>query len=372
MSHGDFGYFFLVFGGRLRLPFQNFGYIILIRAAEPFIIHYERQCAMKITVIFTGGTIACSESNNILSPDGKNRALLLSLYESRYGKNADFICETPYFSLSENNTGENLGVLADCVCKAVNTDCDGVIVAHGTDTLQYSSALLSYALGARSKPVLLVSSRRVLTDEKANGVENFAAAVEFIKGRFGKGVFVSYQNEDGVVYIHRGSRLLPHSELSADIFSIKNQYYGKFENGRFIKNPDYRAKPDEVPPFGKVNLKKYGNSVAVIQPYVGFEYPENVTADCVLIKAYHSGTLCTDDTSFRRFAENLTNGKIPCFVCGCEGESIYESEKIYSEYKITPLPPAALISQYIKAWLCAQTKKDFAEMSRLSLGEDLL
>ena len=327
---------------------------------------------MKITVIFTGGTISCSENGNILSPNKENSALLLSLYESRYGKNANFICETPYFSLSENNTGENLGSLADCVCGAVNTDCDGVIVAHGTDTLQYSSALLSYALGARSKPVIFVSAADALADENSNGVDNFAAAVDFIKGGFGKGVFVSYKNSGGEVYIHRGSRLLPHPELCADLFSVKNQYYGKFENGRFINNPDYRAKPDETAPFGKVNLKKYCDSVAVIQPYVGFEYPENVTADCVLIKAYHSGTLCTDDPSFRRFAKNLKSGKIPCFVCGREGESIYESSLIFEKYGITPLPAASFISQYIKAWLCAENGRDFSKMQRLSLGEDLL
>lgn len=120
--------------------------------------------------------------------------------------------------------------------------------------MQYSAAALSYALGNSCKPVMLVSSNFVLTDESANGLPNFAAAVDFIENKYGNGVFVPYKNSDGKLYIHRASRLLQHSELSDDIFSIKNKYYGSYNGDTFIKNPDFDEKEDEIKPLVKLHF----------------------------------------------------------------------------------------------------------------------
>ncbi|MDE6111619.1 MAG: asparaginase domain-containing protein, partial [Eubacterium sp.] len=165
---------------------------------------------MKILIMFTGGTIGCSSSGGVISPNEENTKLLLELYKKEYSKDVDFEITEPYYALSENNTGKTLEHLISAVCDAVNMDYSGIIVTHGTDTLQYSAAALSYALGNKTIPVLLVSSNYVLTDKKANGLSNFAAAVDFIQNGYGKGVFVPYKNSDNKVYVHRASRLLQH------------------------------------------------------------------------------------------------------------------------------------------------------------------
>lgn len=328
---------------------------------------------MKILVIFTGGTIGSSANNDVISPNEENTHLLLEMYKTTYGAEFEFITAQPYYALSENNTGETLTTLISFVCDNINGDYNGIIVTHGTDTLQFSAAALSYALGADCKPVMLVSSNYVLTDSKANGLLNFATAVDFINGRYGKGVFVPYKNSDGTVYIHRGSRLLPHSELSDDIFSIKNQYYGSYNGNTFIKNSDYTAKKDELSPFGKTVLSDYSSNIMVIHAYVGFKYPtilENTKA--VLIKTYHSGTICTDCKEFQAFAAELRQKNIPCYICGAENRDIYESAKAYKEFDFTILPPAAFIAQYIKLWFAVENEIDFNKIYNKSLGEDLI
>lgn len=328
---------------------------------------------MNILVIFTGGTIGSSVSGSVISTDNANTFLLLDMYKRKTGREINFATAQPYYALSENNTGEQLTALTDCVCDAVNGDYDGVIVTHGTDTLQYSAAALSYALGASTIPVVLVSSNYVLNDERANGLDNFINAVSFIEQKGGRGVFVSYKNTGDAPRVHRASRLLAHSEFSDDVFSVKNQYYGHFENGIFVKNAAYTAKNDEAEPFGKTKFSKECREIKLIQPYVGYGYPKaDDGARAVLIKAYHSGTLCTEDDDFRAFANDLRARKIPCFICGAENKTIYESAEAFADYGFKMLPAASLISQYIKLWCVLEAGRDLEKAMRSSLGEDVI
>lgn len=328
---------------------------------------------MKILVVFTGGTIGSSVNGEIISPDTQKKSLLIKLYNEKRKHNIEFKTVEPYYTLSENNTGLTVTKLISAVCDEIQNNYSGIIVAHGTDTLQYSAAALSYALGSRCIPVMLVSSNYVLNDSRANGPDNFAAAVDFIKGGYGKGVFVPYRNSDGKVYVHRASRLLQHNEFSDDIFSIKNHYFGSYIGDTFIKNPHFKAEKDAVLPFSKAELSEFSKQIKVIQAYAGCDYPavdENIRA--VLIKAYHSGTICTDNSSFKYFAETCRQKKIPCYICGAENRDVYESAKMFAEYGFTVLPPASFISQYVKLWMALSVNIDFESIYRKSLGEDIL
>lgn len=327
---------------------------------------------MSILVVFTGGTIGSAVNGSVISAQKEQARLLLEMYASRHKNDVEFVEAQPYYALSENNTGKTISALVSCVLSEIHKPYDGIIVAHGTDTLQYSAAALSYALGLSCVPVVLVSSAYVLTDKRANGLENFEAAVDFIRNGYGRGVFVSYKNTFGTVYIHRASRLLAHSEYSADLFSVKNQYYGSYENGAFIKNPAYSEMPDELVPFGAVELPEHCNKIAVVQPFAGFEFQKTAAAEAVIIKAYHSGTLCTADSSLSCFAEALKKENIPCFVCGCEGGNIYESACSFERLGFKILPEASFISQYIKLWMAAEKGLDLKDVFRKSLGGDQL
>lgn len=222
-------------------------------------------------------------------------------------------------------------------------------------------------------PIVIVSSNYVLRDERANGLINFEAAVSFIEQKGGNGVFVSYKNHGDVPRIHRASRLLAHDEFSDDVYSVKNQFYGCFMNGAFVKNSRYQEKDDEAQPFGEITLSKSNEKIAVIHQYVGFKYGEpSGSTKAVIIKPYHSGTLCTDSDDFRAFTASMKKKNIPCFLCGAENKTIYESAGVFEECGIKILPRASFISQYIKLWLCAEAGRDFEEAVSLSLGGDII
>ena len=150
---------------------------------------------MNILVIFTGGTIGSAVSDGWISPSDDMKYLLLEKYREKTGDDIEFDTLNPYTILSENLTAEYLNMLTDCVKKNISL-YDGIIVAHGSDTLQYTAAALSLVLGNDIVPVMLVSSNYPLEDERANGTDNFIAATEFITAKAGKGVFISYKNKN--------------------------------------------------------------------------------------------------------------------------------------------------------------------------------
>lgn len=304
---------------------------------------------MKILTLFTGGTIACSSKGGVLSPDKDNGFLLLDMYRETDGT-VDFTAEMPYSILSENLCAENFNTLWSCVSAHDLSKYDGVIVCHGTDTLQYTGAFLSLKLGLCETPVVLVSANYPLNHRRSNGFENFCAAVSFIKSGQGRGVFISYKN-DGEIFanIHRASRALPHLPYSDDLFSLKNQPYGYVKNGVFVKNPAYSETADE---FAVMPDKPLNKTVLYIRPYPGMKYPP-LTDDCkaVLLDSYHSGTIRTDGAELENFCREAENKKIPVCLTGSEDGFNYESKQRYSELGIKVLPVSSPILAYVKLWL---------------------
>ena len=68
--------------------------------------------------------------------------------------------EVLFSIFSENMDFPHLSKLAESVVRHIESGEDGVIVAHGTDTLHYSSAALAFAVQQTPVPICLVGSQR--------------------------------------------------------------------------------------------------------------------------------------------------------------------------------------------------------------------
>ena len=283
---------------------------------------------MKTALIFTGGTIGSKiKTDGYIAPDTDGKHEILNGYDE-----SEFDIFAPYTILSENLDDERLLSLLKCINKNLKTH-DGIIVMHGTDTLQYSAAAASYAFGLDTVPIMFVSSNYVLSDERANGRDNFRAAVDFIKNKRGCGVFISYKNAGEVTKIHRAARVLPYAPYSDYIASIGGEY-GRYEDGNFVKNANYAEIPDETEPFGVADLRKA--KVLKLSAYPDMEI--NTDADIVLIETYHSGTV----------PEAVLNTDRKIFISGVENRVQYESVRAYERENVTVLKKAAAPAMYIK------------------------
>jgi glutamyl-tRNA(Gln) amidotransferase subunit D len=114
----------------------------------------------KVAIISTGGTIA---SRVDYRTGGVRPALTASDLYSVVPELASIarINAQILFSLfSENITPKHWTEIAKAVAVQVEEGVDGVVVAHGTDTMGYTAAALSFALQNLPVPVILVGSQR--------------------------------------------------------------------------------------------------------------------------------------------------------------------------------------------------------------------
>jgi len=334
----------------------------------------------KILVVFTGGTIGSALHDGFIAPDEKKGYRLIDEYrklspytfcnidinqDSQYNDNQIHLqidTVEPYRILSENLNGTHINSLIDCIKKYVSStddsphNYDGIIITHGTDTLQYTSAAMGYAFSNTKIPIVIVSSNYILDDKRANGLDNFYYAVEFITKVDEAGVFVSYRNGESSQLIHRATRLLPHLPCDDHLYSIGNAHYGEFISSEFIKNEKTTYKnscfynPDDI------HIQKK-SPILFIRPLPGQPYPtidDKIAA--ILLDSYHSGTIDTADKAIFKFTKEAKTKNIPVFLTGAENRTGYESTKVYNELGIHVLPKASPIAMYIKLWILSSLK----------------
>ena len=262
----------------------------------------------NILLILVGGTIctALNEKGN-LSVNEKAGILLRENYYKSDSPYADKVQIEPTENLhilSENMTIDKWNVIIETYRKYVaKKSYDGIIMAHGTDTLAYSAALFSMLLSDTKIPIFLVSANENLKSERSNGNANFRCAVECICRGISPNVYVPYKNlSDNKMYIHLASRLKQCENYTEDFHSV-----GEFDVTEMTEK-NYRVyfeKLDEMYPQKKrksaVNI--LGNwqlteCILYITPYVGINYAayNYSTFLAVLHGTFHSGTACAQKT----------------------------------------------------------------------------
>ena len=131
----------------------------------------------KILFIATGGTIASKKSENGLKPQISPDELL------SYIPTLKQICEVDTLQLlnldSSNMEPRHWIMMEECIKEHYN-DYDGFVVAHGTDTMAYTAAGLSYMIQNSKKPIVITGSQKPIdmdiTDAKTNLLDSFTYA----------------------------------------------------------------------------------------------------------------------------------------------------------------------------------------------------
>lgn len=131
-----------------------------------------------ILLIATGGTIASAEDGNGLSPALTGEELARSVPE------IEGLCELdivqPMNIDSTNMCPADWLRIAEVIRENYDTH-DGFVVLHGTDTMSYTAAALSYLIQDSPKPIVLTGSQQPMgnpfTDAKINLYQSLVYAV---------------------------------------------------------------------------------------------------------------------------------------------------------------------------------------------------
>ncbi len=265
----------------------------------------------RICVIFTGGTIGSVIDGNTVNLNCERKSRLIELYRARYGNSIIFDELRPLNILSENVQPSDLEKMADCLSEIDLTLYDGVIITHGTDTLNFTANLFSQIFCEISIPVVFVSALFPLEDKRGYGVENFAGAVTFIRSVDYGGVFVSFKNEGENCKIHLASRLVSAMQINGNYESILGVYFGEINDNGFIYNisPNNPTADELRKPRKKSKARKLCMDMVTIQAHslLNFDFYRFTTVKpkAVMVQLYHSGTVCTEgkEANFINFLE---------------------------------------------------------------------
>ncbi len=129
------------------------------------------------------------------------------------------------FSLySENLTQKHWSQLAQTVAEKVKQGADGVVIAHGTDTMAYTSAALSFALQNLPVPVIIVGAQRSSDRPSSDAATNLIAAVQAAtQGPFAEVCLAMHETlSDTAIAISRGTKVRKCHTSRRDTFKPVN------------------------------------------------------------------------------------------------------------------------------------------------------
>ena len=148
--------------------------------------------------------------------------------------------------LSENMKPEFWVQAAQAVADEISQGADGVVVAHGTDTMHYTAAALSFILET-PVPIVLTGAQRSSDRPSSDAFLNLMSSVAMAKSDIAEVTVCMHSTEnDNQAHIHRGTRVRKMHTSRRDTFnSINSPPLAKVKGGKvkiIDKNFVYRKR----------------------------------------------------------------------------------------------------------------------------------
>jgi glutamyl-tRNA(Gln) amidotransferase subunit D len=211
----------------------------------------QRPDLPRVRVIGTGGTIASRVDyrTGAVKPAISSEdlvSLVPELYEIAHVE-----AEVLLSVYSEDLTVREWGLIAERVYRVVSEGYAGVVLTHGTDTMHYTAAALSFALQRPPVPIVLVGAQRSSDRPSSDAATNLIAAVQTAaKAPFGAVVVAMHSwYSDDEIAIHRGTRVVKMHTSSRNAFrSVNASPLAVYREGSLrILDNDYQPRAGDGP-----------------------------------------------------------------------------------------------------------------------------
>ncbi|PNX48380.1 MAG: glutamyl-tRNA(Gln) amidotransferase subunit D [Thermoplasmata archaeon M11B2D] len=267
-----------------------------------------------ISIIGTGGTIACyiDYRTGAVHPASSAEELAFSVPEIFNICNVK--SQVAYQMLSENIEITHWQSLATLVAEELNNGVAGVVIPHGTDTLGYTAAALSFFLKNLSGPVVLVGAQRSSDRPSSDAAQNLIAAATVAgTSNLGEVVVVMHgETSDTYSTIHRGVKVRKFHTSRRDAFQTVNDVpLGTVKEGKLRLRPSYTKKTT-----GPVIVDTAMNKdVGVVYFYPGLK-PEDIPQKKGLILA-GTGLGHVSEKLLPRITSLINNGSVIVMTSQC-------------------------------------------------------
>ncbi|MCZ7360189.1 MAG: Glu-tRNA(Gln) amidotransferase subunit GatD [Candidatus Methanoperedens sp.] len=194
-------------------------------------LHREKHEKLpEISILSTGGTIASKIDyrTGAVSSQFSAEDILRAIPELE--DMANFNCRMIYSILSENMRPSYWVELARAVYDEIKNGAEGVIITHGTDTMMYTAAALSFMIET-PVPIVLVGSQRSADRPSSDNAMNAICAAAVATSDIAEVCVVMHgSTSDDFCYIHRGTKVRKMHTSRRDAFqSINARPIGRVE-----------------------------------------------------------------------------------------------------------------------------------------------
>ena len=182
----------------------------------------------KILIIGTGGTIASKPSADGLTPDLDSKQLIDSI--PSISDICDVDCIQAFSLDSTNVRPEHWLILAEIITESYDR-YDGFVITHGTDTMAYTAAGLSYLIQNSKKPIVLTGAQKPIGEEITDAKRNIIDAL----------IYAVDEDSHGVVIVFSGAVICGtrarknYSKRFMAFGSINFPELARVEDGRVIR-----------------------------------------------------------------------------------------------------------------------------------------
>ncbi len=224
----------------------------------------------KVAMLSTGGTIASFVDYRTGAVHPALSADELAFLVPELSEICDIEPRVVFSILSENMRTQYWRELAFEVAQEFRKGAQGVIIPHGTDTMGYTAAALSFMLRDLPGPVVLVGAQRSSDRPSSDAISNLTAAAHVAVSDIGEVVVVMHGDiSDTHFLVHRGTKVRKMHTSRRDAFrSINSPPIAKLVDDKFEYYIPYRRKAGKGADV--VVEDSLNSNVVLVSSYPGF------------------------------------------------------------------------------------------------------
>ncbi len=337
----------------------------------------------KVALISTGGTIA----SKIDYRTGGVRAALTAkeLYASvpELAMYASIDPEVLLSEYSENLTPNHWTMIAEKVAEKVRAGIyHGIVVSHGTDTMHYTAAALSFALQNLPIPVVLVGAQRSSDRPSSDAALNLLAATIFAIKSENAGVFVAMHagTSDDIVACHIGTRVRKNHTSRRDAFeSIDVAPVALVKNGSIEMQKTIEFNLAKRRQDNEIEVKaKFDPRVALLKFHPGFDpklitYTASAGYKAIILEGTGLGHVSKE--CFPALQNAVKEGIVVCMTSQCiwgrVRMTVYDTGRDLLGLGVIPLSDMISETATVKAMWALANSKDIKQTMQENIANEI-
>tara|TARA_B110000444_G_C18756353_1_gene555342 strand:- start:218 stop:1243 length:1026 start_codon:yes stop_codon:yes gene_type:complete len=283
----------------------------------------------KIAVINTGGTINSVLGDGSIVVDASLKQLSQEIQLLKMQLDCEIELYVPFSKSSENLHPSDWYDLLVALTQANDSDCEGIVVTHGTDTMEYSAAAVICCGQLWRKKICFTGAYYPPELAKSDAYLNLLGALKWTcESSVQHGVAVSFSTGE-----QRPAEILNAFGLKSMLYdecffssSGKNfAYYGKQKDTHVLDHhQEVIPQLDLTSIPTKENISFAASRVVFVRLYPGIDlkYLSSVAADrdILVLQSYHSATGPADeDSDLLKFVASQSK-EVSIFMAGYSEE----------------------------------------------------